>query len=665
MIVNAVALATSVLGRTVLAVRLPTALASASTVFVVFWLGRVLFGRNERFDGAPRRGATEQDTPWRGLLIGGIGAGLLAVSLNQTLMGRTALRGNFLPLVLCLCLALLWRGWQERSWPRVALAGACAGLLAYTYIAARFTPFVFLLFGLSLALPLRSVTWTRVRAASLKRNLPWVVIFVGVAGLVAAPMLLYFAQHPVDFFVRGSQLSVFDPSVSQGDPLGSLLFNVREHLLVLGFRSDPNWNRSFGQPMLNPWEAFFFWLGVGMAVWRWQQRPPYRLLLIWLVALILPAMLAREAGLPPRTLVPNTLRMIGAGPAVYLLIGVGVWEALRFLKERCCGLHGRAGLIYRENQTGAAIAVGVLVSGAVLVQGVTTYRTCFQEWANTPELYRTYESEWTDLARGLNSQPSAGDMVYLIPSFYGHYSFEYLYQGAASIQVFNMGMADLAAKIESTLAALEDVSIVKLVEWNTNGAWITDDTAAFAFLLGKYGSYLGSEEYADFKVYNYVDISLDRTWTYYDYLEPLTVHYDGGISLHGLALGQGEEQLSTQHLLNLGEERSLWGVLQWQTSPGLDIDYAISLRLHNAEGERVYQADDVLWDPTNHTPTSQWSTEKMVDTLVQLEIPADIAPGEYELRMVVYNFETQVPTVQVGVWEPEVVLARLRLAEGR
>ena len=131
-------------------------------------------------------------------------------------------------------------------------------------------------------------------------------------------------------------------------------------------------------------------------------------------------------------------------------------------------------------------------------------------------------------------------------------------------------------KIESTLAAIEDVSVVKVVEWNTNGAWITDDTAAFAFLLRKYGRYLGSEEYADFKVYNYVDISLDRTWTYYENLEPLMIHYDGGISLRGLALGQGEEQLSTQHLLNLGEERSLWGVLQWQTSPGLDIDYAIS-----------------------------------------------------------------------------------------
>jgi len=29
--------------------------------------------------------------------------------------------------------------------------------------------------------------------------------------------------------------------------------------------------------------------------------------------------------------------------------------------------------------------------------------------------------------------------------------------------------------------------------------------------------------------------------------------------------------------------------------------------------------------------------------------------------MVVYNFETLEPTVEIGVWEPETTLARLRL----
>ena len=61
MIVYAVAIATSLLGRTTLATHLPTALASAGTVFVVFWLGRLLFGRDE----------SGQATPWRCLAFDG------------------------------------------------------------------------------------------------------------------------------------------------------------------------------------------------------------------------------------------------------------------------------------------------------------------------------------------------------------------------------------------------------------------------------------------------------------------------------------------------------------------------------------------------------------------------------------------------------------------
>ena len=69
MIVYAIALTTSLLGRSVLAIRLPTALACSATVFAVFWLGQILFGRD-------RGGKT---TPWRGLVVGAVGAGLLAV----------------------------------------------------------------------------------------------------------------------------------------------------------------------------------------------------------------------------------------------------------------------------------------------------------------------------------------------------------------------------------------------------------------------------------------------------------------------------------------------------------------------------------------------------------------------------------------------------------
>ena len=72
------ALAVSILGRTELAIRIPTALASGGTIFAVFWLGRLLFGRD---------GESGRATPWRGLLVGGVGAGLLAVSLARRSSG--------------------------------------------------------------------------------------------------------------------------------------------------------------------------------------------------------------------------------------------------------------------------------------------------------------------------------------------------------------------------------------------------------------------------------------------------------------------------------------------------------------------------------------------------------------------------------------------------
>ena len=494
----------------------------------------------------------------------------------------------------------------------------------------------------------------------MRAELPWAGAFLGAAGLVAAPLLVYFALHPAHFFLRSQHLWVFDPVRSQGNPLGTFLFNVWDHLLVLGFRGDPSWRNNFaGQPMLSPGEAFFFWLGVGMAVWRWQRWPVYRLLLLWLGVLILPATLALD------NLSPNTMRMIGAAPAIYLLVGVGMWEAFQFLRERCLALPWRASLIFQENNTKAAIAVGAVVGGLILVQGVITYRTYFHKWAVAPEVAEAYGGSWVDLPHALNAQSSNADMAYLIPRSHlvNDHGFEYLYQGAASAYIFHPAMPDLAQKIESALAAMENLSTVQVVEAKTANSWIEDDSLPFDFLLRKYGRYVGSDEWFGFRVHNYVDISLARPWTFYDYLEPLTIHYDGDISLHGLALGQKEEQLSTRQPLPLRGDRSLWGVLQWQTAPGLDIDYAISLRLHNMEGERVYQADDLLWKPTNHTPTSQWSADEVVESLVQLEFPPDIPPGDYELRMVVYNFETQAPTVQQGVWEAEVVLARLRLAE--
>ena len=229
--IYALALSTLLFGRTLLAMHLPTALGSAGMVFAAFWLGRLLFGRDE--EGG-------QATPWRGLCVGGVGAGLMAVSVGQTILGRTAYsKITYMPLLLTLSLGLLWWGWKERSWWRVALAGACAGLLPYTYMPARFAPFLFVFLGLSFLPSLRAVSWEKVR-----KELRWAAVFAGVAALVAAPLLVHFALNPEHFFLRSKHLWVFDPVRSQGDPLGTFLINVWDHLSVLGLRGDPHWRKT-------------------------------------------------------------------------------------------------------------------------------------------------------------------------------------------------------------------------------------------------------------------------------------------------------------------------------------------------------------------------------------------------------------------------------------
>ena len=177
---------------------LPTALGSAGLVLVVFWLGRLLFGQDEK----------GRATSWRGLFVGGVSAGLMAVSVGQTHMARASYnKVTFMPMLLVLCLGLLWQGWGQgwgqRSWRRVVLAGICAGLLPYTYKAAWFTPFLFLLFGLTFLLPFGPAAKQRVR-----KEMPWIAAFVGVTGLVAAPFLVNFALHSDQYSLRTSGISL-------------------------------------------------------------------------------------------------------------------------------------------------------------------------------------------------------------------------------------------------------------------------------------------------------------------------------------------------------------------------------------------------------------------------------------------------------------------------
>lgn len=651
--VYAIALATSMLGRSLTAMHLPTALASSGTVFVVFFLGKYLFGWDE---------ANGEPTRWRGVFVGGTGAGLLAISMGQTILGHTAFRANFLPLLLSLCLLLLWSGRRGKSWWRIVLAAVCAGLLPYTYIPARFVPLLLLLFGLTFLFPNRLFTWEKARGEA-----PWICVFVFVAGLVAMPILIFFAQNPDQFFNRSGKVWFFRDE--QGSLLGIFLTNIWEHLLAFGFRGDQNEIYNFaGQPMLNPWEAVFFWLGVGMTIWGWKRQAVYRLLFLWLAVLLLPAFLAREGG------APNTIRMIGAVPAVYLLVGVGVWEAYRFFQTRFFRQDGKF-----------AFAVGVLVSGTILIQGVSTFLTYTQRWATSQKTHREFHGEMVDAALMLNEQPNDADSVFLFPYSHWHWNFEYIYKGLPPDEHISLDYSsprlkdhykevapiiflytpDLTNKVESALASVDKASAVRVFDWDNNRIWGDGRDDYTVALVGKYGRYLESAKYRGFQVHTFTDLDPNRPWWSFKQVKSEVIHFDDGLSLQLLGLGQGPERLltATAGTVELTLDRSLWLALLWQTAPNVDIDYKASLRIYAMpKGNKVYQ-EDVGLLKSDGSPTSRWSPGELVDTLHMVYFPADFPPGEYELQLVVYDSATGDPTAKLHTWEPELILASLRLSE--
>ena len=636
LVVYLIALSITFLGQTDLALRLPTALASASTVFVVFWLGRLLYGRDEE----------GRETPWRGIFIGGAAASLMAVSIGQTVLGRTVFRANHLLLLLSLCLALLWWGWRERSWKTVALAGICAGLVQYTYIPARFTPFLFVAFGLSFLIPHRPDKRVRVNA-----ELPWVLTFGVVAFLVAAPILFFFLFNPEHFFLRSNSLSILSSEINRGNPLGALFDNVFGHLAAFGFNGDVSWRHNFNAlPMLNPWETAFFWLGAAAAFWQWK-RPASRLMLLWLAFLLLPAVIARDYA-------PNTLRMLGATPPVYLLTAFGLWEAFQFASNRYFPTKIREG----------AIALSAVLTVAILIQGLTTFRNYFDIWAFEPGVQFAYEVPWSDFARVLEAQPSSEGEIYLIPDTLEHPSLDYIYTGTASVFYFQRDTTDLsylADSIRSALSLKGNLTKVKVVQLNNiHVGWIGNDTGRVAVLLRKYAQYEKTETFTDFQVHSFTNISLSEPWSFYDHINPSTVYYDGGITLLGFAIGQGREEFPAGQPVIVEKGLPIWMALNWEVTPDAAVDYSISLRLHNSVGEAVFQHDETLWNPL-HQPTSLWDPEERIDTLVQFTPPADIPPDSYELRLIVYNVETLAPTVEIGVWEPEAILAEISLRDSQ
>lgn len=315
-----------------------------------------------------------------------IGAAWMAVLFWTVSTSRAGLRNITLTTLATLTALAFWQMMQEARRKRhdtvrsrlasCILPGVLLGLTLYTYQPSRVIPLIYVLF----------VTYLFWRERELiKSNWKRLMLFFGVAVLVAAPLFIYLATHPgaeterafqtepIRAALRGDFKPVLDTAVAtlkmftfddSGDP--QILYNLT------------------GRPIFVGLGSLLFVMGLAVSLIRFKC-PAYAFMLIWLAVTLLPNLLTAPAPFFYRAIATQTPVVVMPALAI-----VAVGELVQ-----------RAG---RPQRSWLVSAVVVFVAVVSLGQtALTTWQDYFEVWGNNKDVRFQYSAAYAEIADALKS----------------------------------------------------------------------------------------------------------------------------------------------------------------------------------------------------------------------------------------------------------------------
>ena len=421
-----------VLGATLLALRLTSALIGLLTVAATAWLAYELFA--------------EDTPPWVARLMAMLTAALIATSFWHVLLSRLGFRAIMQPLLQALTLATLWRGlrqsaesgaWTSRGW--LLLSGGLCGLTGYTYLAARAFPLPLALAFLVLFLH---------DVGQRRQRLEQVGLFVLTALICFAPLGLYFIRHPAAFTTRMDQ-------VGPGNEWHATRDGIIAASKMLFLQGDPYVRFNLpSRPLFGPLLALLGALGLGDTIWqlfRASARPLTRareiLLLVWLPVMLLPTALAVNE------ITPSNLRAIGLLPLIFILPARGTWRVA-----------GRLQCLARTRSRLARHLPLYLTVLLLLGAGLTTARAYWGAYTMRTDLYQTSDGDLADIAAYLNQYDDKETTLYVSSIHYRHPTVAFLAEDYARIK-WLVGASTLVYPAEGAALYLFPRSATPKTDW--------------------------------------------------------------------------------------------------------------------------------------------------------------------------------------------------------
>ena len=301
-------------------------------------------------------------------VIAGLG---LAISWWPIVFSRVGIRPILEPVLLLL---FAWF-WPKRPW----LAGLFLGLSVYSYTGAR------VVFAIPALLGLYFFLTQRGKEAKQKAAL----VVLGVSLAVTVPLFLTLWADPT-LQQRVDQLAEPLEELRVGN-LQPILQSTLATLGVFSFTGDPRWTYSLpGRPLFDWGTAVFFYLGLLLALRRWRQ-PRYAFVLIWLGVTLLPSAITPQS--------PSTVRLVGALPVVFVLLGVGGTAVYSKVAS--------ANLTSAKNLALTAVFLGFV--------GINLFRTVNDGFVKWPQTETTrlahYQTVLLDIARHWQANPAKNIVV--------------------------------------------------------------------------------------------------------------------------------------------------------------------------------------------------------------------------------------------------------------
>jgi 4-amino-4-deoxy-L-arabinose transferase-like glycosyltransferase len=595
----------AVLGAGTTAIHVTSALAGILTVPAVYLVAREIF-------------ATDEDVPAD---AGGLVAALtIATSFSHLSWSRYGVRAILVPLFAAVTITLLWRGLRvQRYWMFIA-CGVCLGLSLYTYQAARML--------LPLALFAHGI-WHRHR--NRQRCLMELGLAAGATLVIFAPMGWYALNHPGSLMLRANQIAVW--SAPPGERLSAIFTQLGKTALTFSIRGDTHaYSNIPGRPALNPFLSLAFHAGLVISLWR-IRKPSTVFLLAWLGLMCAPAILARSG--------PVSKRIIGAWPAVAMLIAVGLLVPYRCIRRR---IEQQGGVAGRAPGTLALVAM----TGGFVYTGAVTVRDYFVTLAQDPYLPLHFEAGLSAIGRYIGELP-ASEQVYLSPAPAEHPTIILHSQRREDITGYN-GRVCLVLPSSSG----SGTTYVIVPQEDKNSQSMLKTTFPEGDVVAEGPRYLARPYFLAYGVPGGIEPAVTPT-------RRLEARWREQIALLGYDLDAAGYSAGDTILLTL-YYRSL--------SP-VDTDYTAFVHLlgppNPAAGSPMWGQVDA--EPCAYCyPTSHWETGEWVIDHLEIAIPDDAPAGVYDLVMGFYEWPTlnRLPVSQVVgqvATDNVITLERIHLTE--